>query len=168
VDKRVAELEGLAAQGKTAADKKVQGLLQGMTKEAGADQERVGYIGRALNRSGKLDAFLAGAKKAKGGPKIEALEAGVAVNGVIEARKTAQRILKAAVYPKMVREGPKGVTGRLLEQMDTALRDARSNAEINRALRMGIPYFTKKFDAGGLLGHADFARALTRNLQPET
>jgi hypothetical protein len=86
---------------------------------------------------------------------------------VLEARKTAQRILKETVYPKMVREGPKGVTGRLLEQMDTALRDARSNADINRALRMGIPYFTKKFDAGGLLGHADFARALTRNLQPE-
>jgi exoenzyme U len=167
VEKNVAALEALAGQGKTAADKKVQALLQAMDQGAAGDQERVGYIGRALNRSGKLDAFLAGAKKAKGGPKLEALEAGVAVNGVLEAKKTAQRILKEVVYPKMVREGPKGVTGRLLEQMDTSLRDARSNADINRALRMGIPYFQKKFDAGGLLGLADFARALTANLQPE-
>ena len=165
-DAQVVALEALAAKGASVGDKKVRAILSEIDGAAGGDQERVGYIGRALNRSGKLDRMMAGAKSVKA-PKLDALAAGVAVADVLAARKTAHEILRKTVYPKMVREGPKGQMGALLAQMDEMLRDARSGTDINAALRLGIVYFSDRIDPGGELGHKDFAAALTRLIQPD-
>ena len=164
VVKQVKALEALAAS--KPSDPKVQTLLAAINGLAKGNQERIAFIGRELNRSGKLADLLAASKK--GGVKLDAVAAGCAVADVLAARKTARKILTETVYPKMVREDAKGVAGTLLSQMDTMLRDAQSAQDINRALRLGIDYFSRKFDPGGVLGHKDFARALTKQLQPET
>ena len=157
VTKSVVALEALAAEGGTAADKKAQALLKRMTGCGG--------------RSGAGRLYRAGAE-----PQRQAGQASSPAQGGPRAGRRWRRWRRGgrgrraggpqdrAADPegnRVSEDGARGAEGRrrdsLLEQMDTALRDARSNADINRALRMGIPYFTKKFDAGGVLGHADFA-----------
>lgn len=166
VDAQTAALQALAAKGAGANDDKVRAILVDMDNATGGDQERVGYVGRALNRGGKLAGLLAGAKGVKA-PDLDSLAAGLAVAAVLAARKAARDILRETIYPKMVREGPNGVMGALLAQMDTMLRDARSSADINKPLRIGIAFFSDRFDPGGKLGHKKFAQALTRHIQPD-
>ena len=166
VCQQVKALETLADGGAGPGSRKVKAILQQIDGLATGDQERVGFIGRELNRSGALDGLLAAAKGAPG-PKPDALAAGIAVAAVLAARQTARRILRQVVYPKMVRENPKDAGGILLAQMDTTLRDARSSADINRALRIGIKYFSHQTDPAGLLGHIDFVNDLTSQIQPE-
>jgi hypothetical protein len=164
---QVGKLEQLAATGVDPADPAVRALLKGIDALSGGDQERVGFIGRSLNASGKLDKLLAGARGADGRASgIEALDAGIAVNEVVEARKTARKILADALYPKMVRTSAKGVEGGLLKQMNEMLRRAKSRRDINRALTIGIDYYDDKVDLGGLLGNGKFAKELRAYLQP--
>jgi exoenzyme U len=162
----VAKLEQLAAKGSGAGDPEVRNLLEAIDASAQGDQERVGFIGRALNASGKLDGLLASARGAEA-TGIAALDAGIAVNAVIEARATARKILGDLVYPKMVRSGKKGVEAGLLKQMNQMLRNAKSNRDISRALTVGIDYYTHKVDLGGLLGNGRFAAELRAHL-PKT
>jgi exoenzyme U len=156
---QVATLEGLAARPTTPPNPRIAELLAEMNGLALGDQDRVAFIGRALNRSGKLDKLLASLKDKTGKPStgLDAVDAGIAVNEVILARATARTILADTLYPKLVREGTEGVEGKLLKQMETMLRSARSRRDINRALTIGIDYYSDKFDAFG---------ALRKHLQP--
>ena len=165
----VKDLEHLADGGAGASDKKVQAALKKINALSKGDQERVGFIGRELNRSGKLDRILSGAKAGANvdGPDMDAVAAGIEVAAVLAAKKTGQRILKQVVYPKMVREGPKGPMGQLLAQMDEQLRTPsrtrKSTARCGSASRISARNSTP----AGLLGHQDFADALAKNIQPE-
>jgi hypothetical protein len=160
----VAKLEHLAATEAGATDPAVRGLLQTIDGAAHGDQERLGFIGRALNASGKLDGLLASARGAEA-TGVAALDAGLAVNEVIEARATARKILGDLVYPKMVRAGKKGIEAGLLKQMNQMLRSAKSKRDIDRALTIGIDYYAHKVDLGGLFGNGKFAAELNARLQ---
>ena len=142
---QVGELEKLAATGMNASNPKIHDLLEAINDLAEGDQERVAFIGRSLNRSGKLDRFLAASKDPNGKDStgIDALDAGIAVNEVVQAKAIAKKILEQTLYPKMVVIGTKGVAGQLLKQMEDILRNAKNRRDINRALTIGIDYFDK-------------------------
>ena len=70
------------------------------------------------------------------------------------------------LYPKLVREGTKGVEGQMLTQVEDMLRRAKTRKEINRALTIAIDYAADKIDPGGLRGYKGFARDLRKYLQP--
>ena len=168
VTKAVQGLEKATALGIPAQDPRVQGMLKWINDQAKGDQERLACAGRELNRSGKLDKMLAASKDKDGKPStgIAAVDAGLAVNEVVQVRAVAKDILDKILYPLIVRQGTKGVEGNLLTMMENALRDATTRKDINRALMTGIDYFSAKFDALGLLGNGDVADDLRSYLQP--
>jgi exoenzyme U len=165
---RVRALEALAGQGLPANDPKIVAALKDINDAAKGDQERIAFIGRALNESGKLDALLAASRDPTGKPAtgLDALDAGIAVNEVVMVRATAKKILDQTLYPKMIREGSDGVEGQLLKQMEDILRAAKKRRDINRALTIGIDYYNDKVDLGGLLGNGKYAAELRAWLQP--
>jgi exoenzyme U len=168
VVKDVDLLEAWAATGVGAGDPEIQRILKTIDALAENDRERLGFIGRTLNRSGRLDTLLEGARAAAGGAStgLEALDAGVAVNEVVAVRALAKKILEQSVYPKMVKPWNDGVEGRLLAQMEAILRAAKTRRNINRALTIGIDYYHDKFDMLGALGNEKFAEELRAYLQP--
>jgi len=168
LDKAVAGLETAVASGIAANDPRVQGLLKWVNDQAKGDQERLACIGRELNRSGKLDGLLKACKSREGKAStgVAAIDAGLAVNEVVEVRAVAKTVLDQTLYPRLVKEGRDGKEGKLLTDMERLLRAARTRSDINAALMLGIDYFSSKFDALGLLGNGAFADALRASLQP--
>ncbi len=163
---RVSALEKMAGAGPK--DAKVQEMLKAINDLAQGDQERVAFIGRTLNASGKLDTLLAESKDPIGKELTgnDALDAGIAVNEVVMVRAMARKICEQALYPKMVHTDTGGVEGKLLKQMDAILRVAKRRRDINRALTIGIDYYADKFDLFGALGNEKFANELRAYLQP--
>ncbi len=161
----IAKLEKLAAVPDPLADPAVRAAFDQLDTLAAGDADRTAFIGRELNRSGKLGPLL---DKAPKGAVGGALAAGAAVASALEAHEHAQIILRDLVYPKMVRESPKKPSGMVLKQVDTILRGAKSAEEVNRALNIAIKHFEKKFDPAGISGHRAFAAALKSRLMPET
>ena len=165
VTQDVTTLETLAAQGATLSDPKVAALLKSMNASANGDEERIGFIGRALNRSGKLDALLASLRHGAGAPQLDALAAGEAVAAVVTARKAARAILRDAIYPQMIREKPNTPASMLLAQMDTRLRDAKSSRQINTTLQLGIGFFAQQPDLLDFHGYHAFVKTLIADIQ---
>ena len=168
VVKNVRALEKLAAAGATGQDPRVQDLFKATNALAQSDNERLGFIGRELNRTGKLDKLLASSKNVDGKASTgnSALDAGIAVNEVVEVRAVAKKILDDVLYPKLVREGTKGVEGQMLTQVEDMLRRAKTRKEINRALTIAIDYADDKIDPTGLRGYKGFVKDLRKYLQP--
>jgi exoenzyme U len=169
VAKSIAALETLAAGAKPEALARgpLQQALKALDGLAQGEANRQAYIGRELNRSGKLDPLLDLAK-ASGvkGPPI--LQAGVAVADALAAKSHAQTILREVVYPKMVTENPKGVGGTVLRQVDTLLRSAKTPKDVNDALTIAIKHFAKKSDFANRHGHHAFAAELQTYLMKVT
>lgn len=163
VTDEIAKLEALGAA--SPQDEKAKAAIARLNALAGHDIDRLGFVGRELNRSGKLDPLLDEARRA-GGRGEDALGAGLAVADALTARSHAQTILRDAVYPKMVRENPKSVAGVLLKQVDNMLRGAQSPEDVNRALTLAIDHFSRP--SGILRRPPDkaFADELTTYLMP--
>jgi len=164
---RLSVKEGVAALEAIAPGAKAGSLQEGPLKAAltklsalaGDDKDRQAFIGREMNRSGKLDPLLDLAKQTgSGGLKI--LDAGVAVSDALTAHSHALTILRDMVYPKMVDESPTGAGGTILRQVDDMLRGASSKGEVNRALTIAIDHFSAKSDTLGRHGHHAFAAEL--------
>jgi exoenzyme U len=137
----------------------VRSALAKLDALAKGDRNRLAFIGRELNRSGKLDPLLDVAKKS-GGHGLVVLDAGVAVADALAARSHAQTILREMIYPKMVDESPKGVGGTVLRQVDTMLRGAKTPKDVNDALTIAIRHFANKSDFADRHRHHEFAAEL--------
>jgi exoenzyme U len=155
VTKQVAQLEALVAGGAGPADPKAAALLKAINGLAASDQDRLAFVGRALNHSGKLDHFLAAARDTDGeaGPSLDALEAGIAVNDVVLAREIAKKILDKTVYPKLIDTGDKGPAGDALKGLEIRLRRARSRHDVEDALVEAIDFFGDD-SVSSILGNA--------------
>ncbi|MDE2006111.1 MAG: patatin-like phospholipase family protein [Rhodospirillales bacterium] len=155
---RVAALAGGTAAA-LASDKDVVALLAALDKAAGGDADRQGYVGRALNRSGKLDPLMDALRR---GGKAQAgvAAACVAVNEEVMAQDHARTILRDVVYPELVNVDPKGPDGAVLAEMDDKLRHVTSPADVNAALHIGIAHFSHRRDPLGIRGWKKFAQSL--------
>ncbi|MCA8977499.1 MAG: patatin-like phospholipase family protein [Planctomycetes bacterium] len=125
--------------------------------------DRQGFVAREVNRNPRLDPLL-NALRRGGGEAGDAMRASYAVNDALAAKAHCRTVLRDVVYPKMVKEDPKGSGGLVLSQLDATLRSATSPAEVNAALRLAIGHFAKKKDRLGLRGHREFAAELERCL----
>jgi hypothetical protein len=166
---------GIAALASLAVGAKADALARGPLQQAlkalddlgQGNANRQAFIGRELNRSGKLDPLLDLAK-ASGYKASAILNAGVAVADALAAKSHAQTILRDVVYPKMVTESPKGVGGTVLRQVDTLLRSAKTPKDVNDALTIAIKHFAKKSDFANRHGHHAFAAELQTYLMKVT
>jgi exoenzyme U len=165
VAESVASLATIAAGAKAGSLEKgpLRAALGKLNDLAKGDQDRLAFIGRELNRSGKLDPLLDLAK-ASGGHDLAVLDAGVAVADALAAKSHAQTVLRDEIYPKMVTEGPKGVGGTVLRQVDNMLRAVKTPQDVNAALTIAIKHFEKKSDFANRHGHHAFAAELKQYL----
>jgi exoenzyme U len=154
-------LEGMASGVKAAALKQgpVQKALQQLNDLAKGDRDRLAFIGRELNRSGKLDPMLDVAKSS-GAEGLPALDAGVAVADALKAKSHAATVLRDVIYPKMVAQGAKGSGAAVLRQVDNMLRAATSPEDVNDALTIAIKHFETKRDVLNRHKHHAFAAEL--------
>lgn len=154
-------LQAVAAGAKAGALEKgpLQDALKKLNDLAKGDVNRLGFIGRELNRSGKLDPLL-DLVKASGYHGLAVLDAGVAVADALAAKSHAQTVLREVIYPKMVTESPKGVGGTVLRQVDNMLRSVKTPKDFNNALTIAIKHFEKKSDFLDRHGHHAFAAEL--------
>ncbi|MGC8476672.1 MAG: patatin-like phospholipase family protein [Acetobacteraceae bacterium] len=148
-----------------AADKDVKALLAALDKAAAGDADRQGFVGRALNQSGKLDPLLDALRKA-GGATTGVAAAGVVVNQGVIAQNHARTILRHVVYPELVNVDPKSAGGAVLAEVDDRLRHVTSPREVNAALRIGIDHFARKPDRFGRHGWKKFAQQLEACIMP--
>ncbi len=169
VAKGIAALEGEAvgAKADALARRPLQQALKTLDDLGQGNADRQAFIGRELNRSGKLDPVLDLAK-AQGYKGSAILDAGVAVADALAARSHAQTILRDVVYPKMVTESPKGVGGTVLRQVDTLLRGAKTPKDVNDALTIAIKHFATKSDFANRHRHHAFAAELQTYLMKVT
>ena len=149
-----------------AADKEVRALLAALDKASAGDADRQGYVGRALNKSGKLDPLLDALRKG-GAASGGVVAAGVAVNQGVIAQDHARTILRHVVYPELVNVDPKSAGGAVLAELDDRLRHADSPRAVNAALRIGIDHFGHKPDRFGRHGWKKFAQELQTCIMPE-
>lgn len=134
----------------------VQQALRELNDLARGDINRQAYIGRELNRGGRLDPLLDLAK-ASGHHGLAVLDAGVAVADALTAKSHAQTILREVIYPKMVTTDAKGAGGTVLRQVDNLLRGAKTPKDVNDALTIAIKHFSAKSDFLNRHGHRAFA-----------
>ena len=146
------------------ADKEVRTLLAALDKASAGDADREGFVGRALNASGKLDPLLDALRKSGAADGVAA--AGVAVNQGVIARDHARTILRHVVYPELVNVDPKSAGGAVLAEIDDRLRHAASARDVNAALRIGIDHFSHKPDRFGRHGWKKFAAQLEACIMP--
>ena len=149
-----------------AADREVRALLAALDKASAGDADRQGYVGRALNKSGKLDPLLDALRKG-GAASGGVVAAGVAVNQGVIAQDHARTILRHVVYPELVNVDPKSAGGAVLAELDDRLRHADSPRAVNAALRIGIDHFGHKPDRFGRHGWKKFAQELQTCIMPE-
>ncbi len=149
-----------------AGDKEVKAALAELDRAAGSDHDRQGFVGRALNETGKLDALM-DALRASGAAKTDGVAAaGVAVNEAVVAQNHARTILRDAVYPQLVNVDPKSAGGAVLAEVDDKLRHVKSPADVNAALHIAIDHFRHKPDRFDRHGYKKFAATLQGYLMP--
>ena len=169
VAKAIAALEPLAIGAKKGALARgpLQQALKALDELARGDVNRQAYIGRELNRSGRLDSLLdlAKASSVKG---LATLDAGVAVADALAAKAHAQTTLREMIYPKMVTENPKGAGGTVLRQVDNRLRSVKTPRDVNDSLAIAIKHFATKSDFANRHGHHAFAAELQTYLMKVT
>lgn len=142
---------------------KVRTALDALNQLAGGDVDRLGFIGRELNRSGKLDPLMTLAKSS-GNQGLDVLKAGVAVANALDSKSRAQFVLREVVYPKMVKEKAKTSGAAVLRQMDNMLRTAATPEEVNEALGIGVDHFSARTGIRKRPRDAEFAAELTNYL----
>ena len=166
--------KALAAKGGRAADalddKDVSMALAELDTQAGGDVDFQGYVGRELKKRPDLDLLLEAAsrKNKKDGKKSPTMDATDAVAEALRAHTFADNILKQLVYPKMKQE-PKGGAGILtLFTIEQLLRTAKSPADVNQAIDLGVKHFKTKADNRvPRRGHKLFAKRLDeRRMRP--
>ncbi len=156
------------AQGAKAGDLqggKVRTALDALNQLAGGDVDRLGFVARELNRSGKLDPLMTLAK-ASGNQGLDVLKAGVAVANALDSKSRAQFVLREAVYPKLVKEKAKTSSAAVLRQMDNMLRTAATPEDVNEALSIGVDHFSTRTGIRKRPRDAEFAAELTNYLMP--
>lgn len=156
------------------ADPTVIQALDHLTTLSGDNIDYQGYVARELNK-GPLDELMRALKRRPGRGGI--LEAAVFVTGAIEVHEKALELLKDLVYPKMKMEktsveksnGLPHTTGiETLQVMEGLLRAAKTPADFNDAVKIGIDHFAKKSDKmPPFRDHKKFARALGAYTPPE-
>ncbi len=144
-----------------ARNPKVQAVLARLDGLAGKSPERQGVVAREMNRSPRLDGLIQACKSAGSSATLKAC---AAANDALRARAHAKEVLRAVVYPKMVRTDADGVDGNLLKLVDDRLRAAASIDEVNEALQLAIKHFRKRRDLLGIKGHLAFAQELEDRL----
>jgi exoenzyme U len=166
--------KALAAKGGRAADalqqKDVSMALDELDRLAGKDVDFQGYVGRELNKRPDLDLMLEAARRINrhGGKKSPTMDATDAVAEALRAHTFADNINKQLVYPKMKQE-PEGGAGILtLLTIEQLLRTAKTPADVNQAIDLGVAHFAKKADNRvPRRGHKKFARQLAeRRMRP--
>ena len=139
-------------------DPEIRRALARLDQLSAGDLDRQGFVAREVNRSGKLDRLIDAERLSeRGGTAGEVLEACLAVSDALRAKAHAKTILRDAIYPKMVREDPKGVGGTVLAQVDTMLRRAHTPDDVNDALQIAIRHFRTRPDLRGWHKHKKFA-----------
>jgi hypothetical protein len=154
----VTKLEAMVSGGAGAATPDLLAALQRMQALTDGDKDRIAFIGREMNRSGKLDALIANLCAAPlAQPSL--VQAAATVSDSLAAQTQARAVLRAVIYPKMVRESPNGVAGTILRQADNRLRHAQSPKDVNDTLDILTKQFAKKrlIDPGS---DQDFVNAL--------
>ena len=135
-----------AVKAKKVAAKAADGrqMLKDLDGLAGGDPDREAFVAREMSRSGRLDDFLK--TIALGGGDVPAVaQAGAAVVASFDARDHAQNVLREAIYPKMAEKLSKPEQ-EVLQQVDDALRAARSPDAVNAALQLAIEAFSHTND----------------------
>jgi len=162
VDFGVEELEEIAV-GAKAADLqigKLRQVLDGLSQLANGDKDRLDFIGRELNRSGKLDPLMTLAKS-EGDQGLDVLKAGVVVQVGLNVQSRVQAVSREVIYPKMMTASmtvPGG--GLLLRKVDDVLRTAKTPEQFDEAIDALIGHFGQKSDITGSHGHKDFLAEL--------
>ena len=159
----VERLEQIAVRAKAAdlqIGTEVRQVFDELSRLANGDKDRLDFIGRELNRSGKLDSLmtLAGSEGDQG---LDVLKAGVAVQVGLNVQSRAQAVSREVIYPKMMTTSmtvPSG--GALLRKVDDVLRTAKTPKQFDEAIDALIEHFGKKSDVTGLHGHKDFVAEL--------
>lgn len=166
--------DALARKGGRAADalqtKAVSDVLDGFDRLAGSSADFQGYVARELNKKPDLDLFLEAARRIQrnGGKPSSTLAAADAVAEGLRAHTFADNILKQLVYPKMKHE-PEGGAGVLtLLTIEQLLRTAKTPADVNQAIDLGVKHFRDKRDRRiPKRGHRRFAEMLDqRRMKP--
>ena len=133
-------------------------LLGELDQIAGNDSEFQSYVGREMNR-GSIDTLLDAIRKSKVRSKV--VEAGLEVSDALAAQSRASNILKNFVLPQMKYQNKDGSGMETLLNMETKLRRAQSQKEINTVLTLGIDHFKNKSDKSiPGRGHKKFAASL--------
>ena len=163
-----------AAKGRAAdalQDKNVSMALDELDRLAGSEVEFQGYVGRELNKKPDLDLMLEAARRINrsgAGRKSPTLDATDAVAEALRAHAYGDNILKQLVYPKMKQE-PEGGAGILtLFTIEQLLLSAKTPADVNQAVDLGVKHFMHKADHRiPERGHRQFARQLDqRRMRP--
>lgn len=152
--------------GKTAdalRDKDVTMALAELDTLAGNDVDFQGYVGREMNR-GSLDNLIDAMDKTA--PPTEAMKAVFAVSNALRVQTWGDNVLKEVIYPKMKRQNEGGSGLQTLLQVEDLIRKAKTPAQLNAALKIGIDHFAKKPDARPRRGHKELAEDLKRRLMP--
>jgi exoenzyme U len=161
----VQALEGIA-EGAKAADLqngRIRAALDRLNQLANGDEDRLAYVGRELNRSGRLDPLMTLAKSV-GDQGVDALKAGVAVQVALNVLDRVQTVRRDVIYPKMVKETTPGLTSALMASVDNVLRMAKTPKQFDDAINALIHHFDNKSDITGLYGHKQFATELRQYL----
>lgn len=163
-----------AAKGRAAdalQDRNVSMALDELDRLAGGEPEFQAYVGRELNKKADLDLMLEAARRINrsgAGRRSPTLDAADAVAEALRAHAFADNILKQLVYPKMKQE-PKGGAGILtLFTIEQLLLTAKTPADVNQAIDLGVKHFLKKADHRiPKRGHHQFALQLgQRRMRP--
>jgi exoenzyme U len=158
---QVAALENIAANAKPADLERgpIKDALDRLNQLANGNADRLAFIGRELNRSGKLDPLMTVAKKA-GAPDAGALKAGVVVAETLEVRAKTQFVLREVIYPKMVRTDQVSLSAAVLADAEILLRNATTKERFNQILRECADWYREKSDVTGWHGHREFVQQL--------
>jgi exoenzyme U len=161
----VQALEGIAKDAKATdlQNGPIRAALDELNQLADGDEDRLAYIGRELNRSGRLDPLMTLAKST-GDQGVDALKAGVAVQVALNVQDRVQTVRREMIYPKMVSETSPGLTSALMASVDNVLRMAKTPKQFDDAINALIDHFNSKSDITGLYGHKKFAAELRQYL----
>jgi exoenzyme U len=161
VTSAVTQLERIAA-GAKAADLQggsVRELLDALHQLANGDQDRLGFVARELNRSGKLDPLMTLAESS-GDQGLDVLQAGVTVQVGLNVQARCQFVLREVIYPKMVKQDMRGCSGALLRTAENMLRAATTTGEVDYVLDALVEHFREALEVNDWSGDSEFASEL--------
>ena len=155
VEPQIARLEKIASSGPAPDMAAAQAIINDLSKLTQGNSERAAYLGREMNRSGKLDPLFTQLRAAKKGQWFgnSVVDAGLATNDQLEIQAMGREVDKKAVIPLMVTTAktPAGLAElEMLMASDERLRRASSYKVIQDALAPAA-----RFYAGWVKGATD-------------